>query len=367
KDNANWKEIVYRIKEWFGVDLMAPKYEKTVSTEILSEYKSNGKTYDIISGGSGFHQILTLLAFLYGYDKVTTILFDEPDAHLHVNLQRKIVNYFLQQSKKQFLVATHSEEFIKGVEVNAILSMVSSKPKRVQTTGTILKALSEVDNIDMVRTQECPCILYIEGEDDDRILSAWATILGKEGIYHRYYPYLLGGGSKERMKARMEDHFKALREINPRVKRAILFDFDNASVFHPEETNPVFNEWQRRNIDNYLLVPAAWVRAIVRDLGLKDDDLFSSKYTALVNDFFVGQNLTLPKNASWKNVQANIFQVINGKVILFENKDSLFNQIKEKSNGQLVINRTKVASAMTREELHIDIEKFFENLETIVT
>jgi hypothetical protein len=101
-------------------------------------------------------------------------------------------------------------------------------------------------------------------------------------------------------------------------------------------------------------------------LGQKEDNLFSSEYTALVNDFFAGQNLTLPKNASWKTVQANIFQVIDGKTILFgNNKDSLFNQIKEKSNGQLIITRTKVASAMTREELHIDIEKFFENLEKI--
>jgi predicted ATPase len=365
KDNKNWNEIVCRIKEWFGVELIAPKYEKKMSTEILSEYKSDKKTYDIISGGSGFHQILTLLAFLYGYDSVTTILFDEPDAHLHVNLQRKIVNYFVQRPEKQFLIATHSEELIKGVDVSAILSIMSGKPKRVQTSSTILKALSEVDNIDIIRTQDNPFILYLEGEDDDRILSAWAATLGKAELYHQYYPYLLGGGSKERMKTRMEDHFKALREINPQVKRAILFDFDNASVFYSDEKKPVFNEWRRRNIDNYLLVPNAWIRAILHELGQKEGNLFSLEYTSLVNDFFAGQNLMLPKNASWKNVQANIFQVVDGKVILFENKDSLFHQIKEKSKGQLVINRTKVASAMTRNELHADIENFFENLEKI--
>jgi hypothetical protein len=181
-----------------------------------------------------------------------------------------------------------------------------------------------------------------------------------------YYPYLLRGGSKESMKARGEEHFKALREINPQVKQAILFDFDNASVFHPGEKNPVLNEWKRRNIDNYLLVPPAWIRAILRELGQQEDDLFSSEYSSLVNDFFAGQNLTLPKNASWKTVQANIFQVVDGKAILFEHKDSLFNQIKKKSKGQLIMNRAKVAVAMTREELHTDIEKFFENLEKII-
>jgi hypothetical protein len=175
----------------------------------------------------------------------------------------------------------------------------------------------------------------------------------------------LGGGSKEIMKTRTDDHFKALRAINPRVRRAILFDFDDASAFRPDEEQPVYNEWKRRNIDNYLLVPDAWIRAILRELEQKEDNLFSAKYTSLVNDFFDGQNLTRPKNALWKNVQANVFQIVDGKAILFEHKDSLFHQIKEKSKGQLIINRAKVASAMTQEELHVDIEKFFENLETI--
>lgn len=74
------------------------------------EYKQNGKTYDLISGGNGFHQTMTLLAFLYGYQP-STILLDEPDAHLHVNLQRELLDYFKRKSAEkgvQFLIATHA-------------------------------------------------------------------------------------------------------------------------------------------------------------------------------------------------------------------------------------------------------------------
>ena len=130
ENNNDWKEIALRIKEWFGVELLCPQYKKTISTEIIVEYKTNKKVFDIISGGSGFHQIVTLMAFLYGYPDATTILFDEPDAHLHINLQRLIINYLKQQNKTQFLIATHSEEFIKGVEINSILSVLSGKPMR---------------------------------------------------------------------------------------------------------------------------------------------------------------------------------------------------------------------------------------------
>ena len=79
----------------------------------------------VIAGGSGFHQTLTLLAFLYGYQP-TTILLDEPDAHLHVNLQREILDYFKKKSAErnvQFLIATHAEEFINGVNASQILSL----------------------------------------------------------------------------------------------------------------------------------------------------------------------------------------------------------------------------------------------------
>jgi energy-coupling factor transporter ATP-binding protein EcfA2 len=364
-ENKNWKEVETKIKDWFGVNLVHPRYQKGVDTEIKAEYKVGTKKYDIISGGSGFHQILTILGFLHGYPNVSTILFDEPDAHLHVNLQRKIVEYFKLQ-QKQFLIATHSEEFIKGVDVDSIISVMSGKPKRVQTTSNILKALSEVDNMDVIRTRESPYILYLEGEDDDRVLSAWANIIGKEDIYHKFYFYPLGGGNKLMMKTNSDEHFRALREINTEVKRAILLDFDESSAYHPNENNPTFNEWKRRNIDNYLLVPTAWKRAVLRELRQEKDDLFSAEYTMLVDDFFTNQNLTLPKNASWKTLNANIFQIVDGKKILFENSDSLFNQIKTKSDNQVIISRTKVASAMNSDELHEDIEGFFNNLEEVI-
>jgi hypothetical protein len=93
ENRSDWNEIKSVIKQWFSVELRDPKYKRGVDTQIICEYKQGDKFYDIISGGSGFHQTLTLLAFFYGYQP-TTILLDEPDAHLHVNLQREILDYF---------------------------------------------------------------------------------------------------------------------------------------------------------------------------------------------------------------------------------------------------------------------------------
>jgi AAA ATPase domain len=78
---AEWQELQAVVERWFSVKLLTPDYRPGVDTRITVEYQQGEKRYDVIAGGSGFHQTLTLLAFLYGY-RPTTILLDEPDAHL---------------------------------------------------------------------------------------------------------------------------------------------------------------------------------------------------------------------------------------------------------------------------------------------
>lgn len=362
KENEDWKEIQTKISEWFGLEVLPPRYEKKISTEIKVEYKANGKTFDIISGGSGFHQVLILLAFYYGYDKSTTILFDEPDAHLHTNLQRNLLSYFLNKKEKQFIMATHSPEFIGNVDMHNIISMLSGKPKRIDSTEKVILALSDVDNSDVVRTQDSPYILYLEGEDDNRILASWAATLGISDVYEKFYPYILNGTTKQSMKDRADAHFKAMRQINNTIKRVQLLDYDTEGVYHPEADNPCIKEWKRKNIDNYLFVAPAWKRAIARQLNEPIDSLFLGPYYTVIDDFFSDQNLTLPKNATWRDVKAIIFSVLDGKQLLFSDKDSLFHRIKDVGDKELIINRQTIASSMQPEELHQDIVDFFDFL-----
>ena len=365
RGEADWKEISSVIHTWFNVDLQRPQYIKGISTEIKVEYKVDGKLYDVIAGGSGFHQILTLLAFLYGYKGVNTILLDEPDAHLHNNLQRTIINFFLSRDV-QFLIATHSEEFIRDIDIQSIISIMSGSPKRVVSNVELINALSDVDNNDIIRTQESPFILYIEGEDDDRILSEWARILNKTNIYHRFYPYVLGGSNKQMMKDRSDVHFRALKQIVPNLKRVLLLDYDDENTYHPSPDNQTLYEWKRKNIDNYLLVPTAWKKAVAEVLGDAEDSIFVTQYAEIIDQFFVGQNLTLPPGSTWRDVKAYIFSVLDGKKILFENDDALFRRIAGYDSSEIKINRQRIASVMRPDELHEDILDFFMLLEKVV-
>ncbi len=364
----DWQELAGIIERWFPVKMHEPKYDSAKDVYITVQYRQNGKDYDIIAGGSGFHQTLTLLAFLYGYQP-TTILLDEPDAHLHVNLQREILDYFKRKSTErstQFLIATHAEEFVRGVDTSQIVSLLRQVPTRIQSTPEVLRAMAEVSNEELTRLMASPYIVYVEGESDERILRAWANQCSAQSAMDKVCFKAMGGGGKKNMKERADEHFAALQQIISEVSRLMLFDYDNAeNSYHPPLDNTALVEWKRKNIENYLLVPEAWKRAALHQMKCEKDNLFAQPVLQTIDKFFSDQNLILPVGKSWRDVTANIFSVVNGKRILFESDDSLFHQLRNDSPSLQLI-REQVAISMLAEELHEDVHQFIIKLLALV-
>ncbi|MFI0606280.1 MAG: ATP-dependent nuclease [Anaerolineae bacterium] len=360
-----WTELADVVERWFGVRLLEPQYNARRDVHIKVEYhQPGGKDYDVIADGSGFHQVITLLAFLYGYQP-TTILLDEPDAHLHVNLQREILDFFKRKAQErgiQFLIATHAEEFARGVDAGQIVSLLRREPVRVESTADIVRARADVSNEEIVRLQASPHILYVEGESDERILRAWCGQAGGDAVLERLVFKTMGGGNKKDMKEGADHHFSALSQIVPDASRLMLFDYDsNEDAFHPKPDNATLVEWRRRNIENYLLVPDAWKRAALVALGLSADDLTAEPVLHTIDQFFASENLNLPPGASWRDVSANIFQVVDGKRILFEDDGSLFHRLRTGSPA-VRLPREQVAMAMEDGELHEDGWRLLERL-----
>jgi hypothetical protein len=374
---ADWLELVSTVERWFSVTLSQPRYEDGKDIYIDVAYQktvrgadgANGKGMDIIAGGSGFHQTLTLLAFFYGYQP-TTILLDEPDAHLHVNLQRAILDYFKKKSAEkgvQFLIATHAEEFANGVDAHQILSLLKQVPTRIESTPQVLRAMAEVSNEQITALMGSPYIVYVEGETDERILRAWAPQCGALPVMDKILFEVMGGGNKQNMKKLADEHFDALSQIVPGVQRLMLFDYDGKEdAFHPSTDNPSLVEWRRKNIENYLLVPLAWRRAALQVLQSADDDLFAQPVLQTIEQFFADENLTLPASKTWRNVSANIFKEVDGKRILFKNDHSLFHTLRN-GDPKVEVLRERVASIMTVDEIHEDVHQFFNKLIAMVT
>ena len=77
--------------------------------------------------------------------------------------------------------------------------------------------------------------------------------------------------------------------------------------------------------------------------------------------FFAEQNLTLPPGKPWRHVVANIFSMVDGKRILFEDDNSLFHQLQQHSLSIKLI-REEVAMNMVADEIHEDVHQSMEKL-----
>jgi len=82
-----------------------------------------------------------------------------------------------------------------------------------------------------------------------------------------------------------------------------------------------------------------------------------------IDGFFADQNLTLPAGRTWYGVTANIFSVLDGKRILFENDDSLFHTLRRGTPSVEVL-RERVVGLMAADEIHEDVHQFFAKLKT---
>lgn len=138
-DNKNnWSLLVKDIQEIFGYKLLPPVYEGRPF--INCEYQPglmnrHGERafpkLDISTAGSGFLQVLMLLGFFYARP-ASLLLMDEPDAHLHIILQKQVYDRLREIARRrgcQLLIATHSEVLIDSTSPEQILSFFSHPHK----------------------------------------------------------------------------------------------------------------------------------------------------------------------------------------------------------------------------------------------
>ena len=317
-NHSDWNELTSVVSRWFGVDLSEPQYREG-ATRIICEYKqaskhsvgvdlknrrrktAAAKNYDLISGGSGFQQTLILLAFFYGFHP-DVLLMDEPDAHLHVSLQKEVLDYFQKMARDrrvQFIVATHSRDFINQVAPHQILSLREGQPLRLHLNYEVHDALDQLgalDNTQLGVLSAYRRLLFVENESDWRLLSIFLdTVLGA----------VVGNQVKRRL-AVCYAHgsvWKAdVEKLRTQLHRMLKLQGETLQIFaisdrdyYPDRDELIqaktkghvtFHMWERVEIENYLLIPNATVRLLNEVLGSLDlqEPALRAEYQRLLLD-----------------------------------------------------------------------------------
>lgn len=173
---------------------------------------------DIALLGSGTIQILEILLNVYhseGQAKdMNLILLDEPDSHIHRDIQHRLLQVLTNfSSNNQVFMTTHNESLIRSAEVshlfhlepksNAVYKNLNILPlQKVQprfsgiypsATKPLISAIGQTNALDFINAVEAEILFFVEGEDDARTYD----ILLRQQIRPKKVAYwVLGGISK---------------------------------------------------------------------------------------------------------------------------------------------------------------------------
>lgn len=273
KKPEEWKNLCADVREIFGYELLSPSYgdRPFIICEYLQGITDKKKQkilpkLDISCAGSGFLQVLMLLGFFYARP-ASILLLDEPDAHLHVILQKQIydqIRQVAQQRGCQLLIATHSEVLIDGTSPERIVSFFGHPHTLVSDVerNRVREALKHLTSLDLLMAEQFSEILYVESEKDLNLLREWAKILNHpayEFLKSPFWHSIQGGNPRE-----AKNHFFALKAKKMDIRGVLLLDADNRGLPDRELAfdGLTILRWRRYESENYLIHPQALNRFV---------------------------------------------------------------------------------------------------------
>lgn len=199
------------------------------------------------------------------------VLLDEPDAHLHTSVQAQLLDLLttlVDRYKLQVIVATHSRDLISQAPLQSIIPIDRSRPKLVP-----LKSLDHllleyqrqgtITNIDLALLYQTKRCIFVEGQTDSRLLPRMAQRLNIPLFVGHEQAVLFEFQGVDKIKYFPELVKLFERLIGAKLRWGVLRDSDanipEVKKRHLEiaqELNiPVFYQWKRYSIENYLLEP----------------------------------------------------------------------------------------------------------------
>jgi energy-coupling factor transporter ATP-binding protein EcfA2 len=262
---------------WPGMDVKRPELDRSGDKPLLRMFCPEERIdREIVWAGFGFQVWCQMLTHLIQSKAASIFLIDEPDIYLHSDLQRQLVG-LLRALGPDILIATHSTEIITEAEADEIVLINKKRrsAKRISNQTDVETVFRELgSNVNPILTQLAKTrkVVFVEGKDF-QILSRFARKLGEVNVANRASFAVIP------MEGFNPDRAKVLKEgieltLGTSIRAATILDRDyrseaecSATVCAAQQFCDLARVHSRKEIENFLLVPAALDRAVQQRIG----------------------------------------------------------------------------------------------------
>jgi AAA15 family ATPase/GTPase len=254
---------------------------------VRAHYRDKCDTGDISldfnSSGSGFMQILQILApiYLYCQSDIGVVLLDEPDAHLHPNLQTSLAKALKSIQVElgiQIIISTHSTSIIRASDPSEIVTISASEKVNkplISKVDVENQIMSHIDSYDLGKSILSGKILFIE-DSDLSILETLDKVLESRCFYGpNTIPVISGRGKDDKTPYNLDQVLK--KYIGKDIEIHVIRDSDGindkwrkALLEYASKHNVILHILEKYEMENYLLDPDLLYKAIAtvnNDIG----------------------------------------------------------------------------------------------------
>jgi predicted ATPase len=176
------------------------KIQEDLYVNVKISLRDRDPAKDISLLGSGTLQIIEIL--LHSYEEAkdfNVILLDEPDSHIHRDIQKRLIKVLSQKTEHtQLFMTTHNESLIRSVQPQNIFHIddsisntslieckaITNEPLVSRKTGIspsyhskVIRQLGNESSLDLLNAIEADRIVIVEGTDDAEYIQ---SILNKK-------------------------------------------------------------------------------------------------------------------------------------------------------------------------------------------
>ena len=384
-------------RTWPGMEVQRPEVSHDI---VLMFCLENRISRELYWAGFGFQVWLQLLTHISRVSAASLLIVDEPEIYLHPDIQRQLLG-ILRDCGADVLLATHSTEIMSEADPSEILLIDKTKRtahrlKGIEDVQVALDSVGSVQNITLTRLARNKRLLFVEGESDFRVIRRFARSLG--------LAELAAGTDLTALESGGFSSWQEVRALASGFEKALGFALHVGAIFDrdywcEDHIDQILNELRRhlefshihrrKEIENYLLVPAVLERALKKaiqererrtgETGEYTGDIatlldlvtrpfrasIQSQYIAKRVDYFRGSHkdsATITAEAisvfedQWNDVTTRV-EIVPGKAVLA----ALRTEVSERYRVNLTDH--EIVTEFTTDELAPDLVELVNGLE----